>query len=69
MEYLEGHGCVAYGGPLLLEGVPQAGVTILQMQTPIGLWLELFSYPDQELPYERSTAVRLLPRAEEWCNE
>ncbi|TXN30572.1 VOC family protein [Lacisediminihabitans profunda] len=69
MDYLEAHGCVAYGDPVLLESVPQAGVTILQVQTPIGLWLELFSYPDHELPYEATTAVRLLPKAKEWRNE
>ena len=68
-EYLKAHGCVTYGDPVLLEGVPQAGVTILQVQTPIGLWLELFSYPDHELPYEKSASARLLPGAPKWRND
>lgn len=69
MRYLEEHGCAIYSDPLLLEQVPQAGVTILQVQTPIGLWLELFSYPEHELPYESTTAVRLLPRSKKWSNQ
>lgn len=68
MAYLKAHGCVACGDPVLLADVPQAGITILYVRTPIGLYLELVSHPGNELPYETSTVARLLPRATEWHN-
>lgn len=69
MAYLESHGCIACGDPILLADVPQAGVTILFVKSPIGLYLELVSHPGTELPYEQTTSARLLPRASEWRNE
>ncbi|AXL92226.1 glyoxalase [Streptomyces sp. CB09001] len=68
MAYLKAHGCVACGEPVLLADVPQAGITILYVRTPIGLYLELVSHPGGVLPYEESTSARLLPRAVEWRN-
>lgn len=68
MAYLKAHGCVACGDPVLLADVPQAGITILYVRTPIGLYLELVSHPGRVLPYEESTSARLLPRAAEWRN-
>ena len=68
MKYLEEHGCSACGDPLLLEGVPHAGMTILYVRTPIGLSLELVSRPAHELPYEATTDARLLVPTHEWNN-
>ena len=68
MAYLAEHGCVACGDPIPLEDVPQAGITILFVKSPIGLYLELVSHPGTELPYEKTTSARLLPRATEWSN-
>lgn len=69
MAYLVEHGCVACGDPVLLSDVPQAGITIWYVRTPIGLYLELVSHPGHALPYEESTVVRLLPNATEWRND
>lgn len=66
--YLEAHGCVACGDPVLLTDVPQAGTTILYIRTPIGLYLELVSHPGHAMPYEKTTSVRLLANAAEWRN-
>jgi glyoxylase I family protein len=68
MAYLTDHGCVACGDPVQLTDVPQAGMTIWYVRTPIGLYLELVSLPDHPLPYEASTSARLLPSATEWRN-
>jgi hypothetical protein len=68
LDYLERNGCEACGTPALLSDVPQEGMTIIYVRTPIGLYLELVSHPGHELPYEASTEARLLPRASEWSN-
>jgi catechol 2,3-dioxygenase-like lactoylglutathione lyase family enzyme len=68
LAYLEAHGCVACGDPVLLADVPQAGITILYVRTPIGLYLELVSHPGHPLPYEAESTARLLPTAPEWRN-
>lgn len=68
IRYLTEHGCSACGGPVLLEGVPHAGVTILYVRTPIGLLLELVSRPAHDLPYESATEARLLKPTQEWSN-
>ena len=68
MRYLNEHGCTACGDPLLLEGVPHAGVTILYVRTPIGLLLELVSRPGHDLPYEATTDARLLAPTQQWNN-
>jgi catechol 2,3-dioxygenase-like lactoylglutathione lyase family enzyme len=69
MGYLEAHGCSACGDPVLLTDVPQAGITILYVRTPIGLYLELVSHPGYALSYEEASVARLLPNAPEWRNE
>lgn len=68
LDYLESNGCEACGSPALLSDVPQEGMTIIYVRTPIGLYLELVSHPGHELPYEASTEARLLSRADEWSN-
>ena len=68
IAYLESHGCVRCGDPIELSDVPQAGITILYVRSPIGLYLELVSHPGTPLPYEHDTEARLLPRADEWHN-
>ncbi|MEN4472805.1 VOC family protein [Mycolicibacterium cosmeticum] len=68
MRYLQDHGCSACGSPILLDGVPHAGVTILYVRTPIGLLLELVSRPAHDLPYEATTEARLLAPTHEWSN-
>ena len=69
MTYLESHGCTPCGDPLVLTDVPQAGITVLYVRSPIGLYLELVSHPGTELPYEQAGRAKLLPRAREWRNE
>jgi catechol 2,3-dioxygenase-like lactoylglutathione lyase family enzyme len=68
MGYLAEHGCVACGDPMLLADVPNAGTRLQFLRTPIGLYLELVSHPDQPFPYEAQTEARLLPNAPEWRN-
>lgn len=68
IRYLQAHGCSPCGDPILLEGVPHAGLTILYVRTPIGLLLELVSRPAQDLPYEATTDARLLAPMQEWNN-
>ena len=68
VAYLELHGCTPCGSPITLADVPQAGITILYVRTPIGIYLELVSHPGDVLPYEQFTDARLLPRAAEWGN-
>ncbi|ORV04132.1 VOC family protein [Mycolicibacterium canariasense] len=67
-RYLQEHGCSACGSPILLDGVPHAGVRILYVRTPIGLLLELVSRPARDLPYEATTEARLLEPKHEWSN-
>jgi glyoxylase I family protein len=68
LRYLEGHGCSACGDPIVLEGAPHAGLTILYVRTPIGLLIELVSKPDHALPYESTTTARLLAAADAWSS-
>lgn len=68
LEYLVSHGCSPCGEPIHLAGVPHAGMTILYVRTPIGLYLELVSQPDEPMPYEAETKARLLAPAKEWTN-
>lgn len=67
-DYLIKHGCTPCGDPVLLEGVPHAGITILYMRTPINLYVELVNQPNEPLPYESSTSARLLRPAAGWIN-
>ena len=68
MRYLQEHECSPCGDPILLEGVPHAGLTILYVRTPIGLMLELVSRPAHSLPYEVTTDARLIMPTQEWNN-
>lgn len=68
LRYLEQNGCSACGEPILLQDVPHAGQTILYIRTPVGLTLELVSQPNEALPYESTTDVRLLTPSPEWSN-
>lgn len=69
IAYLKSHGCVPCGDPVLLTDVPQAGITLCYVRTPIGLYLELVSHPGHPLPYEQATEARLLPNAPAWRND
>lgn len=68
MAYLASHGCTPCGEAVLLSDVPQAGMKILFVRSPIGIYLELVTHPGVPLPYEQDTDARLLSRATAWTN-
>ena len=69
MTYLESHGCTPCGDPLVLTDVPQAGITVLYVRSPIGLYLEHVSHPRHGAAVRQAGGAKLLPRAREWRNE
>lgn len=67
-DYLRSHGCTPCAEPVHLENTPHAGITIQYVRTPIGLYLELVNTPSTSLPYEATSAARLLTPASAWTN-